>query len=278
MTDTPMNHDDAQEYLAELALDALDGADEARVRAHLATCAECTAELAELRAASAAIALAAPSSRDDAARGERVKAKLMARVSASKGGTLAAPTAARRGWAGAERAAVAAGILLLASAGWSAYLWRDRAALRDTLASLGHRVTASGHSADSLRLVLTERDKLIAGLTGRDMALVRLTSSATREAWALMFWNRATSAWTLVAHNLPRPAAGRTYQLWLVTANAKISAGTFEPGAQGEAVVRAVYDLKRDALKAVAVTDEPAGGVPQPTGPFVVIGTDTQER
>jgi hypothetical protein len=277
MTGTPMSHDDARALLAEFALDALDGADEAGVRAHLATCAACTAELAELRGTAAAIALAAPAA-GDAARAERVKGRLMARVSASKGGTLPASVPARRSWVAAERTAVAAGILLLATAGWSAILWRDRAALRDSLASLSGREAASSRSADSLRLVVSERDKLITGLTGRDMALVRLTSGATHEAWALMFWNRATNAWTFVAHNLPRPAAGRTYQLWLVTANAKISAGTFEPGAQGEAVVRAVYELQRDALKAVAVTDEPAGGVPQPTGPFVVIGTDTQAR
>jgi len=276
MTGSPMSHDEARELLGAFALDALDGADEAAVRAHLATCAACTAELAELRDAAAAIALAPPA-RPDAVRSDRVKAKLMARVSASKDSTLAPPVAARRGSRLAQRTTIAAGLLLVVTAAWSATLWRDRAALRDSLASLGRREAASSRSADSLRLVVSERDKLITGLTGRDMALVRLTSGATHEAWALMFWNRATSAWTFVAHNLPRPAAGRTYQLWLVTANAKISAGTFEPGAQGEAVVR-VYELQRDALKAVAVTDEPAGGVPQPTGPFVVIGTDTQAR
>ncbi len=277
MTGNPMSHDDARELLAALALDALDAADDAAVRAHLATCAACTAELAELRDATAAIAMA-PAARSDAARAGQVKAKLMARVSASKDSSLALPVAARRGSPLAQRAAVAAGVLLVVTAAWSASLWRDRAALQDTLASLGLRAAASSRSADSLRLVVAERDKLITGLTGRDMALVRLTSGATHDAWALMFWNHATSAWTFVAHNLPRPLPGRTYQLWLVTANAKISAGTFEPGAQGEAVVRAVYDLQRDALKAVAVTDEPAGGVPQPTGPFVVIGTDTQAR
>jgi hypothetical protein len=277
MTGNPMSHDDARDLLAALALDALDPADDAAIRAHLATCAACTAELAELRDATAAIAMV-PAARSDAARAGQVKAKLMARVSASKDSTLALPVPARRGSPIAQRTAIAAGLLLVVTAAWSATLWRDRATLQDALASLGQRAAASGHSADSLRLVVAERDKLITGLTGRDMALVRLTSGATHEAWALMFWNRATNAWTLVAHNLPRPAAGRTYQLWLVTANAKISAGTFEPGAQGEAVVRAVYDLQRDALKAVAVTDEPAGGVPQPTGPFVVIGTDTQAR
>jgi anti-sigma-K factor RskA len=44
----------------------------------------------------------------------------------------------------------------------------------------------------------------------------------------------------------------------------------------GEAMVRATYGLARDSLRAVAVTDEPAGGMPQPTGQFVVFGAATK--
>ena len=89
-----------------------------------------------------------------------------------------------------------------------------------------------------------------------------------------MFWDRQANAWTFVAHNLPRLAAGRTYQLWLVTKGAnKISAGTFAPSARGDALVRATYALARDSLAAVAVTEEPAGGVPQPTGSMLISGT-----
>lgn len=274
MTNDPMNHDEARDLLAALAFDTLDAADEARVLAHVAGCAECTAELKGFRAAAAAMAFA-PQAGSDAGRAAAVKSRLMARIQASKEAPLAPPAVRTQKSGGmfANRAAIAAGILILASSSLSVMLWRDRAALRDSLASLNQRESAAKLSADSLRGALVERDKLIAGLTGRDMAMVRLTSSATQEAWALMFWNRATNGWTFVGHNLPAPKAGRTYQLWLVTANAKISAGTFAPGAGGEALVRATYQLGRDALKAVAVTDEPAGGVPQPTGAFVVIGT-----
>jgi hypothetical protein len=273
MTNSPMNHDEARDLLAALAFDSLDATDEARVLAHVTTCSECAAELKELRAAAATMAFATQS-RHDIERAAAVKGRLMARVQASKDATLAPPgiRTAKSGGTFANRAAIAASILILASSSLSVMLWRDRATLRDALASLNERESTAKFSADSLRTALIDRDKLIAGLTGRDMAMVRLTSNATQEAWALMFWNRATNGWTFVGHNLPAPKAGRTYQLWLVTANAKISAGTFAPGANGEIVVRATYALSRDALKAVAVTDEPAGGVAQPTGAFVVIG------
>ena len=43
-------------------------------------------------------------------------------------------------------------------------------------------------------------------------------------------------------------------------------------GGAVDAVVRATYPLARDSLQAIAVTEEPAGGVPQPTGAMVVAG------
>ena len=87
-----------------------------------------------------------------------------------------------------------------------------------------------------------------------------------------MFWDQSVDAWTFVAHNLPKPKTGRTYQLWLVTATQKISAGTFMPGVNGDAVVRATYALPKDALAAVAVTDEPEAGSAQPTTVPVIVG------
>jgi anti-sigma-K factor RskA len=110
-------------------------------------------------------------------------------------------------------------------------------------------------------------------LTGEQVSVVRLTSAAPSAPWAWMFWNHATNRWTFVAHNLQAAPPGKTYQLWLVTAKAKISAGTFNPNADGSAELQATYPLARDSLRAIAVTEEPAGGVPQPTGQFVITAT-----
>jgi anti-sigma-K factor RskA len=100
-----------------------------------------------------------------------------------------------------------------------------------------------------------------------------LTASGKPAASALMFWDRASNTWTMYAHDMPKLAAGRTYQLWLVTPSAKISAGTFAPDSTGGAHLQANYALAADSLRAVAVTLEPAGGVSQPTGPIVIAGT-----
>jgi hypothetical protein len=126
---------------------------------------------------------------------------------------------------------------------------------------------------DSLSRALAARDAFVAALTGPKVTVVGLSAGATKSPRALMFWDKATNKWTFIAHNLAPLNPGRTYQLWLVTAGQKISAGTFSVTAGGDALVQATYALDANALKAVAVTEEPAGGVPQPTGAMVVVGT-----
>jgi len=77
----------------------------------------------------------------------------------------------------------------------------------------------------------------------------------------------------LYAHNLPPVPDGRVYQMWvLVEKQAPLSAGVLQVSPKGDAQ----YDSGplpgglEGAVK-VAVTLEPAGGVPSPTGPFVLL-------
>ena len=172
-------------------------------------------------------------------------------------------------WRRAEWMAIAASMLLVASVAALTYVLRDRQNLRAALTeqiAREHRATTAG---DSLRLALMSRDSIIAGLTGRDVAMMTLTSAGTKAPYGHMFWDRAHNTWTLVAHNMPALKPGRTYQLWLMTPDKKISAGTFEP-RDGDAMLRATVPLN-ERLTALAVTEEPAGGVPQPTGTMVMV-------
>ena len=74
------------------------------------------------------------------------------------------------------------------------------------------------------------------------------------------------------ASNLPPLPAGRTYQLWVVTAQAPISAGFLTPDARGS--VSEVFNTPPDIPQpvAMAVTIEPAGGMPAPTGEKYLVG------
>jgi anti-sigma-K factor RskA len=98
-----------------------------------------------------------------------------------------------------------------------------------------------------------------------ELAVVTLASTAQAAATGMMFWDRRHDAWTFVAHHVPMPRAGRTYQLWVVTPTATINAGTFMPSPDGEVTMQATHALPKDSPATVVVTDEPEGGSPEPT-------------
>ena len=161
----------------------------------------------------------------------------------------------------------------LALAASLVFMFKVRSDANDARSAFAAADQAATRRIDSLQTLVASRDQLVASLTGAQVRVVGLSAGQIKSPGALMFWDKATDRWTFIAHNLAQLSAGRTYQLWLVTASSKISAGTFTVGAGGNAFVQATYALDRNALKAVAVTEEPAGGVVQPTGAMVVVGT-----
>jgi anti-sigma-K factor RskA len=134
---------------------------------------------------------------------------------------------------------------------------------------------ASSHTAlDSATTALAAAERELALVTGPTVDVVSLTATGAPQASALMFWDRASNTWSLYARHLPPVAAGRTYELWLITSTGKkVPAGTFAPSPAGTAHVETTYALEHGALAAVAVTEEPAGGVETPTGPIVIAGS-----
>jgi len=284
-----VSHSEAMELLPEAALDALPPDDQAGVVAHATGCPECGPALIALRDAIAAMAFAAPPVTVDDVRRARVRTRLMARaradlsvadapeggdvrvtgtgprlVGGENAGRAVAAAAPRRTWG----AAAALGWGLAIAAGITIVSVQRRAAMDTQAAAASH--SALQARVDALRDSVQTRDAFVRSVTGQHISSMQLTSGAVRAAWAWMFWDHVSNRWTLVARDLPVPAAGRTYQLWLVTPKAKISAGTFTPRPDGAAEVQATYALAPDQLTAIAVTEEPAGGVPQPTGALVI--------
>ncbi len=291
MTDG-MTHEAASEALEALALDALDASERAEVLAHVAGCAECQRELAALERTSDELALAAAPLAMAPAQRDRIRARLLARAGADRAVaerafaeqraessgparpsevvTLRAP---RRGMGTSAWMAMAAGLVAIVGMGGYMSARRERDALRASLqaaqAERGVRLAA----VDSLRATLEDKDRMIANLTGAQVAVMTMASQSPTSPTGRMFWDQAHNAWTLVAHRVPMPKSGRTYQLWLVTPTAKINAGTFMPKPDGEVMVRATMAMPTDSLAAVAVTDEPIGGSAQPTTAPMMVAT-----
>ncbi len=75
-----------------------------------------------------------------------------------------------------------------------------------------------------------------------------------------------------IAENLQQPAPDKDYQLWMLKGNQPIDAGILK-NEDGQYVAHFKVDFSLESLSAFAVTIEPKGGVPQPTGTMILLGT-----
>lgn len=98
--------------------------------------------------------------------------------------------------------------------------------------------------------------------------------AAAPQASARLFWDTEHQEWVIYFFNLPLAPSDKDYQLWYITRDQrKVSARVFRQDPSGRVELRVA--LPRDlisALAATAVTLEPRGGSPQPTGQLVLKG------
>lgn len=298
-----MTHDDVRAALAAEALGALDGPEREQVRAHLAGCAECRAELDSLQEAAGALAFAAPYRAMEPARAGRLRARLVARAAADRPaapegsdgqsgqgypvGFAPAPappaeerrpdvipiTAARSRRFNAGWLAAAASVLLLIGVGAYALSLQGRV---DALASRAESLEAErvrlAAERGRLERSLADRERLILALAEPTVRVINLAGSQERDPSGRMFWDPKSGTWTFFAHHMPALRQGREYQLWILTPEKAIDAGTFRVDPTGHAEHQAKYELPPEAVQGIAVTEEPAGGVPVATGPIVIVG------
>jgi anti-sigma-K factor RskA len=135
------------------------------------------------------------------------------------------------------------------------------------------RASASDGQLAEARRTAFQAQSSVAVLAAPDLARIDLAGQpAAPRASARAYWSRSRGL-VFIALNLPAPPPGRTYQLWVLTAQpAPISAGLMKPDADGR--VSAIFETPQDLPKpvAVAVTLEPEGGVPAPTGDKYLVG------
>jgi anti-sigma-K factor RskA len=169
--------------------------------------------------------------------------------------------------------ALAAALVIAAGLGVDAVRLRNRiGSLEQRVRDIGARANASERELTSVRRSAEEAQTLVVVLASSDLVRVDLAGQRSApQARARAFWSR-TRGLILTASNLPPLPAGRTYQVWIVTPDAPVSAGLLRPGERGD--VHAVFTTPRDVgrVAAVAVTIEPDGGVPAPTGEKYLVG------
>lgn len=256
-----MSQHPLQEVLAAYALDVADEQQRAEVAAHLEQCARCRDEATELREAANLLAhLAAPVA---------PPARLRERVLTDA--RTVTPLAARRQPRGPRtRPGASSGVVRWA--GWLAAAASIVFALvlGNALRQERTERLALEQRWETLQREAAGRDSLLAVLLGRNVQTATLAATGEPPSMRL-FWNARRGVVVLSAYDLPPAPPGRTYQLWGIPAGgAPISLGEFNTGPQGRGLATLAVPAGLH-LELSAVTEEPAGGSPQPTTtPFLV--------
>ena len=161
-------------------------------------------------------------------------------------------------WAGWAGLAAAAALLVVVNT----QLSRTREEIR-ALRGGCRRSRASSPSASGTLGFLSDPNVRYVSLAGL---------KPTPEASAWLLWNPTTRQGLLLARGLPAPPAGQAYELWALAGAQPVPAGVFSVDAAGRALLRLPALPADHTFDAFAVTLEPAGGVPEPTGPMHLHG------
>ena len=261
-----MKHQQLTGELHERALlyaaGALDEPERTEYSRHLEEddCAVCKAEVLESEAAAQSLAMMLPLQTPS----ESVKQRLLARAEATRVAERPRVVEERRrspfawgGWLAAAAALVLAALLL-----------NLNARLRQQVESLNAQVV-------QLESQITAQRTLYQVMTSPKTKVITLAGlNSTPQARGRIFWDEQGRLWRFYVEGLPAAPTNRDYQLWAVPAGAKpVSAVVFNTDGNGSAMLELPSPLVAGMLTA-AVTEEPAGGSPQPTtSAFNLAGT-----
>ena len=260
MNERHVNPEDPDLY----ALGALDGEEKQAYEAHVRGCAACAAELSAARERVALLGLAA----EPETPGPKVKERLMRRVRREAG--EGAPwqkrdaRAAREGWGWLTPALALTTVFFAAVAGWFGV--QDARDLQRLHAVEGQLADAQQHSFEIARTA-TETENLL-GMPGTVRVGLKPMPGMPDGRVGVLY--NAKMGMVTCAGWLPAPPAQKNYQLWLVPMKGKpMSLRVFKAEWNEPMVMKIPSGLE---AKSFAVTVEPMGGMPSPTGPMVMEG------
>ena len=253
-----MKHEEYEELAALYALRALDMPERESFAAHLATgCAACQSSVREARDVSDELAL----SIDPVDPPARVRERLFEKVR-NDTDKAANPTGPKRNsyvyWA-----ALATAASLVVATG---FFIQTRSRARELDAETSSRLRLEEELAG-----VTEIFEALSSPRNRAVSLD--AQPAAPRARASAFLDSQNGRLFLYVENLDPLPPGQTYQIWLIVDGTPVSAGIFDVQPDGSARLNGEPLPGFEGTVTVAVTVEPEGGVPQPTGPMVLLGS-----
>jgi anti-sigma-K factor RskA len=163
--------------------------------------------------------------------------------------------------------ALAAGLALVIS------LW-NLSNLKQELSSQQGQLSRQNDQIQQLQDQLEKERTITAFLSNPEVRVTMLagTEKSPRSSGKIIWDPKEKRALFYAAH-LPAAPPGKTYQLWIIAQNKPFDAGVFSVDQTGNGFLKIDLLSEADKAQKFAVTLEPAGGMPQPTGDMHLLGS-----
>ena len=146
------------------------------------------------------------------------------------------------------------------------------AAREAEMKELQTQVALQDEGTSGLRKALAQRDELLALFRSAEVKVISLSGAAeAKAASGFILFDTVSRKAFFYAFNMPALPPDKTYQLWAIL-DKPVSAGVFpaDNGRKSRGLIRNLPDSSRISKFAVSV--EPLGGRPQPTGAIYLLG------
>jgi len=146
--------------------------------------------------------------------------------------------------------------------------------LKDQKAELEQLQTQLGEREEEsafLRRVLAQKDDVVRLLLSPDVVVVSLKGLEQSPGSAFLLFDAERKSGLFYSFGLPSLPRGKVYQLWAIV-DKPVSVGTFglDAGRKGRILIKNLTNFSR--ISKFAVSLEPEGGRPQPTGTIHLMG------
>jgi len=252
-----MAHEEWIERAEIYGLSALDGDELIQFEAHLGSgCPVCEGQVGETRESLASLAqslapLTPPS---------QVKGRLLHQISPEVAPSIREDAKPRSfTWGISAGAFAAAGLLITMT--WSLYATRQEL----------QRLQKDVASIQAGSILHETGIEFLSDPHARSVHLKGLAPSPG--AVGHFLWNPESRKGILITQGLPKNAPDKVYELWAIAGDEPVPVGTFSVEDKPHTLLKIPSLPQGKSFDKFAVTLEPAGGVPKPTGPMHLLGS-----
>ncbi len=147
--------------------------------------------------------------------------------------------------------------------------------LSSTITQQEDAITNQETQITELQNELQRKEEMLSILEAREVDLVMMAGlDVNPDGYGKIIWDSEKQQALLQVSNLPAVPKDKDYQLWLFKNNKPVSAGVFAVNNEGDKFfkIEKMANATEQSVNAFAITMEPKGGMPQPTGDIYLKG------